>query len=185
MGHVRMSIAGAGIFAIATGSWGCSDPVPPTPQGAYQVTFSSPSSTCGIQGHNAKVGYIDGLERSSVVVDGDGASVSCTVSGSGTFAVEAQITKDADNLQIAVPAITSAATPMNPVKGRVAFASPTTVSNYVADKNHECNFYFLPGSKEGVGAGKIWVAFQCPEVVAQDSTCRLLESYVLLENCTQ
>lgn len=59
------------------------------------------------------------------------------------------------------------------------------MKTYVADKDHPCDFYFRD-KPEGIASGKIWVAFKCPQVIAEgQDTCALAESYALFENCTQ
>jgi hypothetical protein len=172
--------------ALALGSAGCSDPVLPTPQGAFQVSFVRPGQDCSIAGHNSNVGQVDAQTRTDVVIDGQNdASVSCTVSGSSSFSVEGTVSQNAKSLQIVIDSISPSATIDNPAKGRVGFASPNTVKTYVGDKDHPCDFYFKNKS-ETVASGKIWVAFRCPDVIAEgQDTCALNESYVILENCTQ
>lgn len=186
MRFVRLGLSGLAFAVCAAGAIGCSDPVPPPPQGAYQVTFTAPKG-CSIAGHNAKVGDVTQTQRNTVVIDGtDSSSVSCGVTGAGPFSVSGQVSKLADSLQIAVDSLPSNATKASPAKGRVSFASPNTAKAYVADGTHMCDFYFPAGSKESVAAGKVWVAFTCPTVIAEGmDTCALQESYIILENCTQ
>jgi hypothetical protein len=172
--------------AIALGSSGCSDPVLPTPQGAWLVQFKDPGQDCSIAGHAANVGQVDAQTRTDVVIDGQNeATVSCTVSGSSSFSVDATASQNGKALQIVIDSISPSATIDNPAKGRVGFTSPNTVKTYIGDKDHPCDFYFKNKS-ETVASGKIWVAFNCPEVIAEgQDTCQLNESYAIFENCTQ
>jgi hypothetical protein len=189
MRFIRLGLSGLAFAAYASGSIACGDSVPPSPQGAYLVTFTRPAG-CSISGHNAKVGDVTASQRNAVVVDAtDGATVTCSVTGAGPFNVSGQIMKGADSLQIAIDSLPTSATKANPAKGSVSFASPNTVKAYVADGSKApCDFYFAD-PKESVASGKVWVAFSCPTVIAGGSlmpdTCSLLESYILLENCTQ
>src|SRR3954463_12580295 len=80
--------------AFATG---CSDPVPPTPQGAWNVNFGPAvdAAACKVAQHTASVGGVGESDRDKVIVDGavvDGAiaAISCSVIGQGKFNVTAQ-----------------------------------------------------------------------------------------------
>jgi hypothetical protein len=180
MSFVLLGILGG----VATA--GCGDSTPQSPQGAYDVHFSGgPSCPIG-SSVEAKVGDINDSVRSAVVVDSvDGTTVSCAVKGTGTFNVSGQIQKGGDNLDIEIDALPAGATKAAPAKGRVSFSSPQTVKPYNGDSAHLCNFYFLPGTKETVASGKVWLAFQCDQVVGEmNQTCSISESYAIFENCT-
>lgn len=182
----RLGLLTLALGALASASSGCSDPVLPTPQGAWLATFQS-SAGCQISGHNARVGDIDGENRGTVLVDGnDSATVSCSVSGSSTFNVEASASRKGSALSLVIPSLDPKATIDNPSKGTISYASPQTVKAYYADRDHECDFYFLEGTKQRVDAGQVWVSFRCPAIVGENQdTCGLSESYALFENCDQ
>jgi hypothetical protein len=106
-------------FAALAGAAGCSDPVPPTPQGAFQATFVSDSASCMIAGHNTAVGAVTSSTKDKVLVSGiDGADIECTVSGSGTFSVQAKITQNGQGLEINIPKLTAGATKDSPATAR-------------------------------------------------------------------
>jgi len=163
---------------------GCSDPVPPTPQGAFQVNFADSGATCNIASHRTEVGVVDSTKKTTVVVDGvEGADVQCKVSGAGPFTVSARVVLGADLLNISIPAINAGSTVDNPAKGGAAFTSFKTGGAYGSQADG-CDFYFKDGTGEGVAAGKLWVSFKCAEVIG-DYTCAIAESHVILENCDQ
>jgi hypothetical protein len=180
----RCITAAATLLPLA--ALGCSDPVPPTPDGAWTLNFVQQSALeCDIFSHNAQVGIISSDSRTKVITDGtEGARVSCEVTGSGTFKAKGKASQNGYSLEILIPAITADASPESPADGQIAYSSTKeTVSNtYVAEK--PCAFYFQPDTKEGVDTGKIWVAFQCDEIVFDTSKCQISQGYAIFENCT-
>ncbi|MDI1447021.1 hypothetical protein [Polyangium sp. 6x1] len=163
---------------------GCSDPVPPTPQGAFNVQFTDTGADCSIASHRSEAGAITDTKKTTVLIDGvEGASVSCSVSGAGPFNVSAKISLGSDGINLSIPAINVGATEMSPAAGSFAFWSDRTAGD--AFSSAKCNFYFKEGTGEGVAGGKLWVSFECPEVVESQSKCGISESHVILENCDQ
>ncbi|MRG98124.1 hypothetical protein [Polyangium spumosum] len=163
---------------------GCSDPVPPTPQGAFSVQFSDTGVDCSIASHRSEAGDIDASKRTTVLVDGvEGASVTCSVSGTGPFDVSAKIFFGSDGINLSIPAINVGATEMSPATGALSFFSDRTAGD--AFSSSQCNFYFKEGTGQGVAAGKLWVSFACPEVVESQNKCGITESHVIIENCEQ
>lgn len=170
---------------VACDPWRWETPAVPTAQGAYQVTSGEPTG-CTVSGHSSKVGDVTSTQRNAVVIDGtDGSAVACSVAGVGPFSVTGRIQRGGDSLQISVPALSATATKQAPSKGQVDYVWATTGKHYIADAAHPCDFYFVSGAKEAVMAGKVWIAFTCDAISAEQDTCSLLESYVILENCAQ
>lgn len=173
-------------FGVAGFATGCTEPVPPSAQGAYLVFFQDTGVDCPQKSHQGVVGAMTKNTRTTLAVDGvDGADVSCTVSGSGNgpYAVDATISVGTNTLVVTIPAISKGTTSAMPAKGQVGFQSLDTADTYGTPNDALCDFYFIEGTPESVDPGKIWVAFQCPKIVNQMSTCALAESFVLLENC--
>jgi hypothetical protein len=170
------------VFAIA-----CSDPVPPTPQGACHAELLSNGGACTITSQVADVGSVTATTKDRVLVAGDdaGADISCQVSGTNSFDVQASATVAGQGIQISIPKIDSSATQMAPAAGTVIFAASMTGGAYSTPSATPCAFYFKQGTGEGVASGKIWVAFSCPTVVNGMSTCAISESFAIFENCTQ
>lgn len=172
-------------FALATLA-GCSDPVPPTPQGAWSVAMVNPDPLeCLITSHNADVGSISVDKRDIIVVDGvDDAAVDCSVTGKGPFAVHGSASQNGNSLEILIDGMPKDASPDKPASGQAVFASVKTAGEGYQSLA-PCNFYFQPDTQEGVEPGKIWVAFNCPEVVSGQSKCEIKQGYAIFENCTQ
>lgn len=177
------------LFGVALAFLGaCTEPVPPSANGAYDVSFEQNSANCGQKGHHGKVGVITESTKTTVAVDGvEGASISCSVAGAGTgpFAVTGQIISGSNVVTINVPAISSTATAAMPAEGSASFLSVTSGDTYNSSETTKCAFYFLPGTPQAVSGGKIWVSFKCDVIVSPPSECALGESYILLENCDE
>lgn len=184
--HLLASSLVLGLVGLA-GAAGCSDPVPPTPQGAFQATFVSDSAMCGIAGHNTAVGAVSSSTKDKVIVSGtDGADVECTVSGSGTFSVQAKISQAGQGLEINIPKLTAGATKDNPATGSVNYASAKTSGTvFSSTADAPCNFYFSSDS-QGVASGRVWITFDCPKVVQGTmKTCKIGPGFAIFENCAE
>jgi hypothetical protein len=183
----RLALAALSTSALAVFAAACSDPVPPTPQGAWSAQLIHDSSSCTIIGHAAQIGSVTSNSKDKVLVNGglEGAEISCQVTGTGTFSVDGSASLDGKGVSISIPAIDSSATKASPAPGSVSFASAETAGPYSSPTATPCNFYFLPNTGEGVVSGRIWVAFSCPMVVRDMSTCALSESFAIFENCTE
>ncbi len=186
MRFARLGLASFAAAASMVGSLGCSDPVPPTPRGAFYVGFVDSGVDCAIAGHNTQVGVVNDHERTEVLTDGvDGAAIECKVTGSGAFAASGSISHGGDYLAIDIPSIKFPdATKDAPVTGSASFASFKTIDTYSSTASG-CNFYFVNNGAngQGVGAGKIWASFECPAVQADMSVCKIQQGYVIFENC--
>lgn len=190
MRFARFVAAALSPFAIALLA-ACSDPVPPTPQGAWTVTFISPGPECSIMGHNMLMGSVTSDKKEKVYFDGEvdneigTASVECSVIGTNTFRVDAKATIGGRGLQFIIDSISKAATEENPVPGRLSYASEKTATAFQSPTDSPCQFYFTDKTNEGVAAGRIWVAFKCPQITGQMSTCEIQQGYAIFENCLQ
>jgi hypothetical protein len=183
----NLALAVVSTSALAVFAAACSDPVPPTPQGAWSVQLVDNGIACNIAGHAAQLGSVTSGSKERVLVGGgiEGADISCQVTGTSSFAVSALATLDGQGLQITIPKIDSAATKDAPAKGTVSFNSLKTAGAYSSSEMSPCDFYFLPDTGEGVASGRIWVAFACPKVDDGMSSCELTESFAIFENCTE
>jgi hypothetical protein len=181
--NVGPSWFGLPIIALA-GLAGCSDPVAPPAQAAWSISFIHDSSACEIASHNMMIGDVDDNDRRAVVVDGaGGAEIECTVTGSTSFKVsETSALHQGRALAMGIASISKNSKQATPAKGFVAYASEKTVDTYQPEVNTPCDFYFTDGTGQGVAAGKIWVSFNCPIVIAETSTCAM-SGYAIFENC--
>lgn len=108
--------------------------------------------------------------------------MSCSVTAStGGFKVEANALLDGASLTMTIPAISKDATSTAPVTGSIAFISTKTQNVYQSVKQ-PCNFYFVDPA-EGVSAGAIWVAFDCPSIEYQDHECGISTGFAKFVNC--
>ncbi len=182
---MRFAVVAFSAAALAALS-GCSSPVPATPDAAWEVNMTNNGGTCQISNSTRSLGVLTDADIETRITDGVmGATISCSVVGTGTgpFAIEAELLQGADSLDISIPAISAGATKTAPALGTIQYESDATVVAYQGT----CNFYFATGTKEGVNATGIYVAFTCGGITdAQSSpasTCPVLESYALFENC--
>lgn len=158
---------------------GCSDPVPPIPEGGFEVQFQNPGGgQCNINSHNVKMGIVNAAARSELIADGNGASVSCGVSASS---ISASAFQNPNSLTIDVGSITPEATIDAPATGVLSYASGTTAGVFVSPPETPCNFYFEDG--QTIQAGDVWVSFDCPTVTSEGQDCRILKGFAAFTNC--
>jgi len=161
---------------------GCSSGTPVTPDSAWTVNLSG-GTDCQIFNSTRSVGEVTVSTVQERVDDGaNGASVICSVTGTGPFVVNAIATLGPDTLNIVIPSLTAGATAAAPAIGSVSYESDATVANYASNN---CDFYFANG-QEGVDPGQVWVAFTCAALSngGTASSCPVTESVALFENCT-
>jgi hypothetical protein len=168
--------------ALFMQSFGCSDPVPPIPRGAYTVSLVDfPVTDCMIVGHTSQVGIVTDSMKSQLFNNAeDGAEVKCEVTGEGSFRATGSIFKGGNYFEMVIPGIAPGTGEMAPAKGSVAFASLQTSGQ--AYSSDACDFWFA-NEQQGVAAGKFWAGFKCDSVLNEMSTCRVQQGYVIFENC--
>ena len=183
----RFALAVVSTSVLAVFAAACSDPVPPTPQGACKATLLSNGGECIITTQEVSLGSVTATSKDKVLVAGgvEKAEVSCQVTGTSSFAVSASVSVGGEGIQISIPKIDSSATKMAPAPGSAVFASKDTAGAYSSESDTPCAFYFTQGTSQGVASGKIWVTFSCPKVVGGMSTCAIDESFAIFENCTE
>jgi hypothetical protein len=175
---------------LSVSGLGCSDPVPPTPQGAYAAVFVDPGVDCDQAHHSIGIGEVTPDTKDKLIKNGEeSAEISCSVTGSGSFDVSAKGYQGADFLKIDVnglkPRGSGGPTEDNPAPGRVTFASANTAQNtYSSTSEAPCNFWFYADTNQDVAAGRVWLTFECGAITQDQSTCALDTSYAIFENCT-
>jgi hypothetical protein len=164
----------------------CSDPVPPTPRGAFSVSFVDSGVQCSHAGHNTVIGMVGPSNKEVVVVDGtNDAIIDCTVKpGTNGFTVEASATQKDKALTIIIDSIADTATEQAPGKGNIAYVSAKTVDSYLNSTGSPCEFYFIKPA-QGVAPGRVWVSFKCPQIEAEGSVCAISQGYAIFENCSE
>jgi hypothetical protein len=190
--------AGTGASGGGTSSGGTSFP----PDGAWSFNMNGESSgteTCQLGAIAAQLGDVRSTEIITRIADGTmpatenglTASVSCSVIGTTSFAVQASASvatngeEPSKSLAIDIPVISNSASMASPASGTAAFSSTTSQGTAGLPYSGTCDFYFIPGSSEGVASGKIWGAFTCASVMnaQQQSACGVSVSYFVFENC--
>jgi hypothetical protein len=167
---------------------GCSDPVPPAAQAAWSISFVDNGAECATKSHNTVIGDVTDSLRRVLVVDGvGGADIACTVSGTNSFRVsDTSALQQGRSLSLAIPSISKSAKETTPAPGSMLYSSEVTGGDgFQPPEGVPCNFYFVDGTQEGVAAGKIWVAFKCPEIIGDGGTqtCQISQGYAIFENC--
>jgi hypothetical protein len=164
----------------------CSDPVPPTPRGAFSVSFVDSGIECAHAGHNTVIGMVGPSNKEIVVVDGTSdTTIDCTVKAvEGGFSVEATATQKDKALTIILDKIPTTASEMATTAGNISYVSAKTVDAYGNATGFPCEFYFVPPS-QGIAPGRVWVSFKCPKVEAEGSTCTISQGYAIFENCSE
>lgn len=165
----------------------CSDPAPPTPRGAYSLNFVKPGADCNVSGHSEILGEVTAAEKNQVLADGEeGATVDCSVTGSGSFDVSARAKNSATatEIRVKINGINPAATQEMPATGSVSFSSAKTSGiTFTSTTEDQCLFWFDPESDQGVDAGKIWVVFECPAVTSGQYTCEIRRGALAFDGC--
>lgn len=182
MRFARIALALVVPPALFVQGFGCSDPVPAIPRGAYVVSLVDfPTTDCEIVGHNGEVGDVADATKAKLYNDAEeGAQVSCEVSGEGTFRVEGSIFLGGNLLEIVVPGIAPGTGPTAPASGSIGYASLETGGQ--AYSSEQCQFWFA-NEQQGVAAGKFWAGFSCEAVVSEMSSCKISQGWVIFENC--
>lgn len=168
---------------------GCS-PSAAIPDTAVMVHMTQTNPTaCGIAENTGTIGSVTQNTLTSTVTDGmSGASVQCSVAGSGTgpYSVNATAMQPSNDvtLQIIIPSISNSATATSPAQGFVSYSSPATTNPYQSSQTG-CDFYFIGGTPEKVATGEIWVAFTCAEISYGPgmSSCPVTQSFAAFEGC--
>jgi hypothetical protein len=187
---------------VAVGALGCSDPVPATPQGAFNARVTS--SSLAPSGKNCPSGASTFFEGPTVpetmdengnpkderldantyvykVVDGDNGSVSCSVRG-GTF--EGTIKYQNKSLQLSNGTIDLAT-----LKGtaRVTLVSQSQISGALSSPGNTCTIDVSTagGARYEIADGHVWAAFNCPSVEQTPSAFCGASGTFVLENCAR
>lgn len=186
-----LAAASLGLTAtLALAFAGCSDPAPIIPRGAWAVSWIKPAN-CKIFDHNSAIGEVDADSRTKLFEDGEllatddsasGVDVSCAVIATDSgFQVEGYESARELLLNILVNDLPADATKDKPAKGTVAYKSADTANIF---NSANCNFYFIPGTGQGVKDGQVFLTFECDDIAYEsDNICTIKPGYVALENC--
>lgn len=187
---MRFALAAVSVTALAAVA-GCGSSSSTAPEAAFSVQMEQTDpEECTIADNLGQVGSVTLMDIGNTVTDGmlDGmntAMVSCTVSGAGPYAVQAQVTDGAYVLEISIDSISASATLTSPAMGNISYESADTADEAYSGT---CMYYFVPGAS-GMGslvpiaAGRIFVAFQCPMLQQGMSICPITQGYAVFEDC--
>jgi hypothetical protein len=195
--HVSSRWYVTAVFAL--GALGCSDPVAPPAQGAILARVRVPSppiaeKQCRVGGafsfdvpDIASTKPVEALDQDTYlhrVVDGEnGASVSCSVSGSSTFTFSGEVRSGAKGIRFASGTLgadlkgTAVITIIDSTRLSTPLASPgaTCVIDAAAAANNRFQ----------VKGGSIWASYSCPTVEAPPTDACAADGIFVLENCAQ
>lgn len=172
-------------LGLLTASLGCSDPVSPTPQGAFNVTFGNVSGsgiTCPATQPTAQliVGTV-GPGQFATEIDGEnGATITCRVAKSNAgFIVSGKVLKGTQQFYLASVGVGEGMDNAGPA---VSVAGPNTGGKfYSPEGDATCTFTVIEAAE-----GRAWLAFECPDMStgsAVNERCSLYQGYVVFENC--
>jgi hypothetical protein len=164
-------------------SSGETDPGPPGPTGAVNMeVYATETQDCPPGNVHIDIGAVNAAPP-VVHEDGeDGAAVACSVVAEGSkFNASGSLKRG----MIAF-GFSDLVTNGSSAIGSVEFTDPATGVRYAATDGMPCVFQFAPGTAQGVEAGKIFVQFDCSNLVSDaDATkaCSSRYGYVTLEHC--
>ena len=184
---------------VAFCALGCSDPVAPPAQGAFntRVTSASPAPAGKMCPSGASTYFevptvpppttvdetLDDGTYLHWVIDGEnGAGVACTVQGNGSF-FEGRISSGGKTLDI------SSGTLDATLKGKatITIASSSQISGSLSSAAAACtiNASNAGGTRYEVAPGRIWATFDCPAVEKTPSDYCAARGTFVLENCNK
>jgi hypothetical protein len=178
---------------------GCSDPVAPPAQGAFnaRVTSASPAPSGKMCPSGASTYFevpvvppvttvdeaLDEQTYLHWIVDGENAAAKCTVQGNGSF-FEGRLSSGTKTLDISAGALDPTT-----LKGtaRISLSSGSQISGALTSPSANCiiNASNAGGTRFEVAPGRIWASFDCPSVERQPSDYCAARGIFVLENCNK
>lgn len=186
----------------------CSDPTPPTARAAATYrTFPTPGQNKACNSGQAAIyatepyapndptgepdlPSLNGTptRRGGPVYDGvEGAEVTCTVSGEGTYELSAKLEGPNQKVEGKKTNISMNATIDASGEGTGTVSFFTTDVLQVSSGQAGCTFQVVPNKGElDISPGRVWVTFNCPDVVMNSmvSGCSSQGTFVL-ESCRE
>ena len=191
MRGLLLSVATTALLGAITMS--CSDPVPPTKQGAFSVRLTAGTGMCGLPQTFIKIGDASATTHASVS-DSNDPQVKCSVKQSGgSFTFDAQLTSSGS---MTVFSVTGTATPGADSMASVSISNPETALNAFGGS---CKLSVTKSDASpnlAVAPGRIWAAITCPAITQPGTvplkTCALSDfdgsgvgGYFVFENCDE
>jgi hypothetical protein len=170
---------------------GCSDPVPRPPQGNLTLSVQKPVSgalTCPVPGKTYVVGNPDGPNSSMAgdrLIDGEnGATIKCSVKGSGPFNFSATIKARSSESDMVTLTITNGVINADKLTGTasVGVYTPQLAGTFTSTEGG-CTAGVVAGN---VKPGSLWATISCP-IINYPSTGQACSvgttTTFVLENC--
>jgi hypothetical protein len=185
---MRFALAAFPVLALATLA-GCGSSASSAPMAAWSVEMiQSDPQECTIADNTEQIGAVTATDIGMTVVDGtvdammNTISVTCTVSGTSTYVVQAQASEGAQVLNITIPSIDASASMSNPAMGSISYESAATADDAFQGS---CGFFFESGmgTAPPIAAGRIWVAFTCAALQSGMVICPVNQGFAVFEDC--
>jgi hypothetical protein len=179
------------LAVLVIASIDCSDPVPLPAQGAITLSVTTPSQPvpammCPVPGKQYLVGSKGNAptetDPGESLIDGDGATVSCSVHGSGPYTFSGSLhasTTEGDPITVT---FTGGTVDADKKTGSVSvnLYTPQLAGNFDSGST-PCTVTVINGQ---VKNGSIWAQFSCPSVASPPSNlCGIGTSTFVFENC--
>jgi hypothetical protein len=156
----------------------------PVAQGAVNMeVYATPAQTCPPGNVHIDLGNAQSSPQVKVIDGEDGAQVLCTVAPAGAE-LDASGSIQRGNLRFQFAVLTGGQS----ATGSVGFLDPASGAAYSSPEGSPCVFQFAPSSGQGIEAGRIWVQFDCANLVNEQdpaAACSSRYGYLILENCEQ
>lgn len=188
------------LVVLGAASAGCSDSVPPAPQGAARYNFTSPRSggNCNKPlDTNAGLGAVTGVSFDPKTNEEDNITVSCRVkqNENGSFTFSASIANKETSFSIAGTVSSG-----EDGTAKVQSYTEATLAKFTSTQEMPCTVSVTPTSTAtglGIAPGKIWGSFSCERLVPTENsnsgtTCAIVNSnpaqpggYFVFQNCDE
>jgi len=159
------------------------EPAPPGPTGAANMEiYATETQDCPPGNVHIDVGTVNAQPPVTFEDGEDGAKVACSVvPEGGKFRASGSLAHGAYAFSLR-----DLVTDGSSAIGAIDFTDPGSGERYATVDGKPCVFQFAPGSGQGISAGKLFVQFDCSNVVSEADpakACSLRYGYVTLEHC--
>jgi hypothetical protein len=177
------TLSGCGDEPRKHSSSGETDPGDPGPTGAVNMeVYATETQDCPPGNVHIDIGTVNAAPP-VVLEDGeDGAAIACSVVPDGNKL------RASGSLKRGMVAFSFSdlVTDGSSAIGSVAFTDPASGVRYASVDGKPCVFQFAPGTAQGIQAGKVFVQFDCSNLVSDadaSKACSSRYGYVTLSHC--
>jgi len=158
-------------------------PSPTAPEGAVNMeVYATPEQTCPPGNFHVDIGNTKVTPPALLVSGEGGVTVTCAVVAQGAKYQASGAIKQGSLDFSFQDVLTSGGS----ATGTVSFVDPKGSGRYTSVASAPCVFQFAPSSAQGIGAGQVFVQFDCAALVNEaDATksCSSRYGYVALDRC--